>query len=207
VGLKRWASTNFRYEYPVTNTLGVDFTLYASGLEFNVPQGGSLDVPLTTRGFVCADNRADISASPGVSPGVPWPVDVDWDSVFSWRQDRMRIRDGFSNESTFTLRVEPGAPARLYPVRLMVTSGVCSAEHSVEITVNVYEPTPGGPPNRFVIVEGFAQFQISYIDVDANTVGAYAIGPIMPCVAPWCPEGIGEDPAVVSGLIPRLLPW
>lgn len=180
LGLKRWASTNFRY-----GNIGSDFTLYANALEFNVPQGGSLDIPLTTRGFGCADGKASLSAA----------LDAYvWSSVFSSGQSgKIKVLDGKDSNSTFTLKVRDDAVLGWHTVRL-TADPACAPPRSVEIAVNVYPPTPGSEPKRFVIVEGFAPFRVSY--VDANTIGAYAIGPIAEHL---------ED--ITSGLNPRLLPW
>ena len=181
LGLKRWASTNFRY-----GDVDGDFTLYANALEFNVPQGGSLDIPLTTRGFGFAQNNAPLE---GVLVGPPWG-----DVFTSDPLDRIRIRDGTDSNSSFTLKVKDDPSViGTHLVELTTRPGE-PPSHSVIVAVNVYPPTPGSEPKRFVIVEGFAPFRVSY--KDANTIGAYAIGPI---------SERAED--LISGLNPRLLPW
>lgn len=192
LGLKRWASTNFGY-----GVVDSDVTMYAEALEYNVPQGGSLAIYLTTRGFGFAQNNATLNAV---------LVGQSWDSVFtSSASDRIRIRDGVDDTSTFTLRVRDDAPTTCdifctpetaYTIVLTV-SPTGAPSHSVVIRVNVHPPRPGGDPKKFVIVQGFAPFRISY--VDANTIGAYAIGPIYNCLD--CEGG------PISGLNPRLLPW
>jgi len=183
LGLKRWASTNFRY-----GDVDGDFTMYAGALEFNVPQGGSLDIPLITRGFGCADGKTSLSAN---------SVGYAWESVFtSGQSGKIKVLDGKDGNSTFTLKVKDDAILGWHTVRL-IADPACAPAHSVDIAVYVYEPTPGGEPKRFVIVEGFAQFRVSY--KDANTIGAYAIGPIFNC--------LDCDEAPISGLNPRLLPW
>jgi len=180
LGLKRWASTNFRY-----GDIGPDFTLYASALEFNVPQGGSLDIPLTTRGFGCADGKTSLSAN---------SVGYAWETVFtSGQSGKIKVLDGKDSNSTFTLKVKDDAIPGWHTVRL-IADPTCAPAHHVDIAVYVYTPTPGGEPKRFVIVEGFAPFRVSY--VDANTIGAYAIGPI-----------VQDLTQLISGLNPRLLPW
>jgi hypothetical protein len=201
VGLKRWASTNFRYgDIPG----GKDFTLYADALEYNVPQGGSLEIYLTTRGFGCAQNKVDLNARLDVATPT-------WGQVFTSSQSEKinKILDGKDSNPTFTLNVKDDAPTTCdifctpqtaYPVELTV-GPACGQQHSVRILVNVYPPRPGGDPKRFVIVEGFAPFRISYVDPNpnTNTIGAYAIGPIVNCFN--CPGG------PTSGLNPRLLSW
>jgi len=192
LGLRRWASTNFQY-----GDVDGDFTLYAHALEYNVPQDGSLDIPLTTLGFGCADGKASLAAAPVGG--------YDWGTVFtSGQSGKIKVLDGKDNSSTFTLKVRDNAILGWYTVRL-TADPACAPAHSVEIAVNVYPPTPGGEPKRFVIVEGFAPFRVSY--KDANTIGAYAIGPIIPCLEQNCYGEDGEGPDVVQGLNPRLLPW
>lgn len=81
-----------------------------------------------------------------------------------------------STGDSFALGVRDDAPLGSYGVRLTANYGG-TPQHSVEITVNVIAPSSGGDPTRFVIVQGFAKFRISYID--SNTVAAYAIGRIV----------------------------
>lgn len=178
LGVKRWASTSFRYGYH-----GPDFTAYTSALEFSVPQGGSLDIPITTRGLNVQNPQAPTWAS---------PIGYGWESVFlPGQSDSIRIRDDKNTTSSVTLHVRDDAAVGSYPVVLTVNE---VETHSVQFAVNVYQPVPGGEPTRFIIVEGFALYRISY--VDENTIAAYAIGEIV------------DDPSeFISGLNPRLLPW
>jgi len=85
----------------------------------------------------------------------------------------------------------------MYPIRLTVYPGG-EPRHSVDIVVKVYSPLEAaqlsGQPPRFVIVEGFAPFRVSY--KDANNIWAYAVGPIT-----------NNLESLISGLNPRLLPW
>ncbi|GEM_PF-6454447 len=182
LGLTRWASTNFVY-----GEIGPDFTLYAHGREFSVPQGGVLRITVTARGFAgFSTPNADLSASQ-VMP-VPPPA------VFSQTggPSKVKIEDGVDNEEKVNLKFNADASPGTYELLLTATAkdGV---EHSVPILVNVYEPT-GEEPHQFVIVEGFAPFEISYID--NNDVVAYAIGPIVPDLS-----------LITAGTRGSLLPW
>jgi hypothetical protein len=85
---------------------------------------------------------------------------------------------------------EPGIP---YTVRFTV-GPAAGQSHTVDVIVNVHTPRPGGTPTKFVIVQGFAPFRVSY--VDANTIGAYAIGPIVPDLTD-----------AITGLQARLVLW
>ncbi len=183
--LTRWASTSFRY-----GDVEPDFALYAGALEFSVPQGGSLAIPLTTRGFGFNKNNAPLSAA---------PEEYAWVDVFTSSQSgKIHIKDHTDTEKTFTLSVRDNATPGLYYVLLTVDydppGPTTTISHGVTIAVNVYAPTPGGEPTRFLIVEAFALFRVSYID--ENTIAAYGIG------------AITDDPSsLISGQNPRLLLW
>ncbi len=187
LGVRRWASATFKY-----GDVGSDFTLYAREGEINVPQDGTVDIYLVTSAFNGFDeSKVPLQGNILLPPGTPW------ENVFaSDPGDAIkRIRD--VSESRFTLKVRPDAPASdpgiPYTVRLTV-GPAAGRQHSVDVIVNVHTPRPGGTPNKFVIVQGFAPFRISY--VDANTIGAYAVGPMV------------EDLSNLTvGLQPRLQAW
>jgi hypothetical protein len=187
VGVRRWASASFRY-----GDAGADFTLYTADGEVNVPQDGTVDIYLTTAAFGGFDERrvpihADIVA----------PAGTVWGSVFSSGQDdRIRRIRGVA-QHRFTLKVRSDAPASEpgIPYTIRFTVGPAGGrQHSVDVVLNVHTPRPGGTPSRFVIVQGFAPFRVSY--VDANTIGAYAIGPIVPNLS-----------KAMTGLQARLVAW
>jgi hypothetical protein len=193
LGVTRWASANVLYGED--EEIGADFTLYASPLEVDAYQDHSADIDLTTTGFGgLRQKNAPLNAQ------LVWPPDRTWGDVFTSNpSSTIEIRDGKYILSTFILAVSPNAPpsgaGTPYIVRLTVSPSGGAPPASVEIAVNVYSYTPGEVEiSDFVIVEGFAPFRVSY--VDANTIGAYAIGPIREHV---------ED--IISGLNPRLLPW
>jgi len=181
LGLKRWASANLSYG-GVTN----DFTIYPGGLEFNAVQGDFLNIPLTTRGFGFSQKKAPVVGS---IIGRPWD-----DAFVSDPWGTVEIKDGAdSRNERFTLEVAQDAVPGRYTVQLTVRPGD-PPWHSVEFDVVVSEPLEGGIPTRFVIVEGFAPFEISYID--QNDVVAFAIGPIVPHLS-----------EVTAGTRGALLPW
>ncbi len=183
--LSRWASTNFMY-----GDVTKDFTFYPGQLEFVIEQGNVLHIPITTRGFGWSENKAKLEGDLcGASAGIPWP------SVFSTNQaDSISILDGQdSKNKTFDLGVNEGATPGPYDVCLTIRKGN-KPEHTVQVRVNVISPLAGGTPTRFVMVEGFAPFEISYIDV--NDVVAFAVGPIEPDLS-----------KVTGGTRAALLPW
>jgi len=187
LGLTRWASTNFRY-----GDVGQDFTVYASRLQYDVVKGDSIGIDLVTRGFGgFKDSNVPVQAK--LLSGATWT------SVFTSSSDGMikKILNGGNTESSFTVAVRDDVIPGIYPVRLTVYPGG-EPRHSVDIVVKVYSPLEAaelsGQPPKFVIVEGFAPFRVSY--KDANDIWAYAIGPI---------SQTAEE--LISGLNPRLLPW
>lgn len=189
LGVRRWASTNFRY-----GGVGSDFTVYAREGEVNVPQDGTVDIYFTTTAFGGFDEK-----KVPVHADILWPGGTLWGTVFASSPDYIitRIRNDW--ESRFTLKVKPDAPASEmgipYTVRLTVgPAGAGGREHSVDLVVNVHTPRPGGAPTKFVIVQGFAPFRVSF--VDANTIGAYAIGPM-----------VSDLSELTLGLQPRLVAW
>ena len=182
-GIKRFASTDFRYGDP-----GADFTLHASQGEVNVPQDGSVDIYLITTSYGGFDER-NVPIQAGIITG---PTAV-WENVFEpIRKDKIKHISRVS-EDDFTLTVLPNAPTGVYVVRFTVAPGE-DYEHSVDIVVNVYTPTSGGTPTRFIIVQGFAAFRVSY--KDSNTIAAYAISPV-----------VANLREALPGLQARLVPW
>jgi hypothetical protein len=187
VGVRRWASTNFRYGDP-----GSDFTLSTTAGQLNVPQDGTVDIYLTTTSFGGFDEK-----KVPVSANIVAPAGTVWGTVFTSGQDDTIKRINGVSEDRFTLKVRPDAPASdpgiPYTVRFTV-GPAAGPQHSVDVIVNVHTPRPGGTPTNFVIVQGFAPFRVSY--VDANTIGAYAIGPIVPDLTD-----------AITGLQARLVSW
>jgi len=183
IGLKRWASTNLAYQGK--EFFDPDFTLYAHALEFNVVQGGKVPVILPTMAFGGFNEKKAPVHGELLSTYV-------WTDVFTIDSQDQTI-DIPNNKDTFDLRVQAHAPIGQHKVTLTVRPSQ-EPSHSVDIWVNV-KPPSGGDPTRFVIVEGFADFEISYIDV--NDVVAYAIGPIVSDITS----------SELFGMRPSLLPW
>jgi hypothetical protein len=188
--LKRWASTNFMY-----GVVTGDFTLAADSLEIVAEPGDHLNIPLTTRGFGFSAEKPNLAPiTGGFCPPLP---SFGWDQVFSSDpESEIEIKDGISSSEVFPVDIRddllPGQYG-LYELCLTVGEGP-GPVHTVSLTVAVSEPTEGGTPTRFVIVEGFAPFQISYID--NNDILAFAIGPIGPTL----------EEVTVAGRS-GLLPW
>lgn len=181
LNIKRWASTSL-----VHGTVGVDYTFYPGARELTVAQGSNLSIPLATRGFGFTAKKAPITAK-----GVGFAFETFFDASSG---QTVWIQDGAERvNERFTLQAREGVVPGYYPIDLEVQPSDAPA-HTVRIDLYVYVPTPGGTPTRFVIVEGFAPFQISYIDV--NDIVAYAIGPIVPHL---------EE--VTAGTRGALLPW
>jgi hypothetical protein len=187
IGLERWASTSFAYRADSTFDSMEDFTLYAEALVYKSIQGAKISVLLPTMAFGgFKDNNAPVDAI------MTWPADKMCQDVFTLASCQGKIRIPSVNEA-FDLRVRADAPVGQYGVRLVVhPTGVPS--HSVDIVVYVQAPS-GGDPTRFVIVEGFADFELTYID--GNDVVAYAIGPVVSEITS----------TLLYGMRPSLLPW
>jgi len=189
IGLKRWGSTNFAYRGNPDFDTYKDFTLYARALEFNAVQGAKVPIILPTMAFGgFKQNKAPVRVLVGGQ---------DCGLLFTpaCNGETIDIPNSVNKGDRVELRVRGDALVGQYNVKLEVdpvTAGVPS--HSVNIVVNVYEDT-GGTPTRFVIVEGFADFEITYID--GNDVVAYAIGPIVPDITS----------SELFGMRPSLLPW
>lgn len=185
LGLKRWSSTNFAYRGEPS--FDEDFTLYAHALEFNATQGAKVPVMLPTMAFGgFKEKKTPVHAT-------LWSADP-WDSVFTPACQDQTIDIPNSND-TFDLRVQADASIGAHTVTLEVnpdTAGVPS--RSVDIVVHVKAPS-GGDPTRFVVLEGFADFEIAYID--QNDVAAYAIGPIVSEITS----------TELYGMRPSLMPW
>ena len=187
IGLKRWASTNFGYRADSGFDTEEDFTLYAHAKEFNVVQGAKVTVILPTMAFGgFTDNSASVHVLAGGEA---------CDALFtsSCHNETIKIPNETNKGDKVELRVRDDAPIGPHTVRLEVRPGQ-EPSHSVDVVVNVRPPS-GGDPTRFVIVEGFADFEITYID--NNDVVAYAIGPIVPDITD----------SKLSLMRSSLLPW
>ncbi len=188
IGLRRWASTNFAYRGDSGFEDEKDFTLYAHALEFKVVQGAALGVKLPTMAFGGLKEKK-----------VPVYVMVGGGScsgsgVFTAACENQSI-DIPNAKDRVDLRVQADAPLGPYPLTLEVRPGTMGVPwHDVDVVVNVQAPT-GGDPTRFVIVEGFADFEITYID--GNDVVAYAIGPVVSQITS----------TELFGMRPSLMPW
>jgi len=188
IGLERWASTNFGYlaTPPGNPSFDEDFTVYAQPLEFNVVQGAKVSVSLPTMafgGFI--EKKAPVRVMVG---------GVDCGLVFTAACNGETI-DIPNNKDTIGLRVRTDAIVGEYPVTLTVDPDTFNVpSHSVSIVVNV-KPPSGGDPTRFVIVEGFVDVEITYLD--NNDVIAYVIGPIVPEITS----------SELYSMNPSLLPW
>jgi len=185
IGLKRWASTNFGYRADSDFDSEEDFTLYAHALEFSAVQGAKVPVILPAMAF------GGFKEKNAWVHGTLWSADP-WSRVFTPACQDQTI-DIPNNKDTIDLRVQADAPIGQHKVTLTVRPGQ-EPSHSVDIWVNV-KPPSGGDPTRFVIVEGFADFEITYID--NNDVVAYAIGPIVSDITS----------SELFGMRPSLLPW
>lgn len=97
-----------------------------------------------------------------------------------------------------TLTVSTGTTTGSY--RLVVRASGTNADgnpvtHLLPITVRV-SPSTGGGSQEYVDIVGFAVMRIAAID--ANTVSAYAITPVVPDM---------NDPRLRRGQVARLVPW
>ena len=85
-----------------------------------------------------------------------------------------------------------------YTLRLSVGPKTCSGTtlpvHTVDVPVEIKLPAPTAAPDKFVVIQGYANFKISR--VDANDVWGYAISELFERY---------EDLSL--GLRPRLVPW
>jgi hypothetical protein len=188
IGLKRWASTNFGYRGDSDFDDEEDFTLHPHALEFKVVQGGMVRVELPTMAFGgFRERRVPVNIMVGGGS-------CSASGVFTAACENQTI-DIPNDRDNVALRALAEAPLGQYTLRLTVdpdTSGVPS--HYVDVVVTVQPPT-GGDPTRFVIVEGFADFEISYID--NNDVIAFAIGPVVAHITS----------TELFGMRPSLMPW
>ncbi len=203
LGATRGASTNFGF-----GTIGAeDYTLRTSAGRRAVRQGASATLSMVTYGAG--------SALPAASPGCSAPAHMDlllngveqaWGSYFSSPQDTTvniqfdtdnPLPNNFSVDALLNAPTTP--PGSTHAVRFTVPwmgtcSGIAIPPHTVEIPITILPPASNATPNRFVFIQGYANFRISR--VDTNTVWGYAISPLYPT---W--------QQVRYGLRARLVPW
>jgi Flp pilus assembly protein TadG len=195
VGLTHGASSNFGF-----GTISADYAARSNSGKLVVRQGGGATANLVTLGAgtllpsQCRNVpvQADILAA-----GTP----LSWATYLSSGQtDEVTVKKNADQSTSVALNARSDAFAGDYTLRLTVGSAgyTCSGNnlpiHTVEIPLQILPPAPNATPNKFVFIQGYANFRISR--VDANDVWGYAISQLYSSY---------ED--ITIGLRPRLVPW
>ncbi len=188
-GSTRGAASNYGF-----GAIGVDYSVSTSGGRVFVREGGSATAYLTTFGSAGVSGTLckNLDATAEVQPGGP-PV---WGTYFSSNSTfKVTIKRNDSDTASLALSALDTAPTGDYVLRLNVPAKLeCGPAHSLNIPLTILPPASNATPNKFVIVQGYAAFRISYMD--ANDVKGYAISRIF------------LDPSEIQyGLRPRLVPW
>ncbi|HET7089471.1 MAG TPA: hypothetical protein VFL17_12555, partial [Anaerolineae bacterium] len=188
-GSKRGAASNYGF-----GQISPDYALSTSDGSLVVRQDGNATVHLTSFGgpgvgTACnnLDTTAEIRSDVGALP---------WDFYFSPISPPIKVtikRNTYKTES-FSLAALANAPTGNYDLRLTVPASSCGPAHSLDIPLTILPPASNATPNKYVNVQGYAAFRISYMD--ANDVKGHAISRIY------------LDPNEIQyGLRPRLVPW
>ncbi|HKZ86884.1 MAG TPA: pilus assembly protein TadG-related protein [Anaerolineae bacterium] len=189
-GSTRGTASNYGF-----GAIGVDYSVSTSGGRLVVREGGSATAYLTTFGSAGVTNSKcrNLDATAELVSGgsaLPWNVYFSSNPAF-----RVTIKSNDTDTASLALSALDNAPTGDYVLRLNgPTKLECGGPHSLDIPLTILPPASNATPNKYVIVQGYAAFRISYMD--ANDVKGYAISRIY------------LDPSELQyGLRPRLVPW
>ena len=189
-GLTRGAASNYGF-----GAIGADYALSTSGGVLVVRQDANATVYLTSfggpgvpAGNTCRNLNATAALMSGGST-LPWNFYFSSSSTY-----RVTIKRNDYSGGSLSLAALASAPQGNYVLRLTVPATSCGPARSVDIPLTILPPAPVATPNKFVYVQGYAAFRISYMD--ANDVKGYAISRIY--MSPY---------ELQYGLRPRLVPW
>lgn len=172
-----------------------DYTLRTNSGEVVVRQGSSTSANVLTFGANSVSNsgcnnvtgQADVVLGTSVQP---------WSSYFSSSQT-VRVDIDRADDNNTSLSLTAGSSALTgsnFTLRVTIPASACGPQHTLEMPFSILPPASNAIPNRFVFVQGYALFRISY--VDSNDVKGYAISPLL-----------FDFSQIQQGLRPRLLPW
>ncbi|MBI5565968.1 MAG: hypothetical protein HY870_13820 [Chloroflexi bacterium] len=198
LGLSHGASSNYGFG---ASTIAVDYTVRSNSGQLILRQGDSYAVNLITLGIGsafpggqgCSNVPLQASVLLGGVPQV-------WSSFFTTPSTTsVDIRRNTDRAMNLGLSVNNSAFVNAgYTLRLTVGPKTCSGTalpiHTVDVPFEIMLPAPTATPDKFVVIQGYANFKISR--VDANDVWGFAISQIFESY---------EDLTV--GLRPRLVPW
>ncbi len=137
--------------------------------------------------------------------GAPQPWATYFSSASSVNVNIPRNNNNTYNQLNFPLVVQAAAPiGNNYTLRLTVGGPTSNCgvipQYTEDIAVEIRLPQPGGTPNKFVFIQGYALFRITRFDPpnsgNPNTVFATAISPLYT-----------DYSDITVGLRPRLIPW
>jgi hypothetical protein len=178
-----------------------DYTARSTDGKLFVRQGGSYQADLTAYGI--GENfpgGGGCGNVPVVGSLLLGGTPQSWSAFFTSPQNTtIDIKEDIEKTVSFPLSVDANAfIGNGYVLRLTVGPQSCGGQtvpqHTVDIPLEIQPPAPNATPDKFVIIQGYANFRISRSD--ANDVWAYAISPLYEKF---------ED--ISYGLRGRLVPW
>jgi len=195
LGLAHGASSNYGFGSTVINP---DYTLRSNSGKLVIRQSDSSSANLITLGIGnsipgggCTNVPVQTSILLGGTP-------QSWNSFFT-SSSSTSVKVKQNTDQSVSLPLAASSTAFIgagYTLRLTVGPKSCvnNIVHSLDIPLEIKPPAPTATPDKFVIIQGYANFRISR--VDANDVWGYAISQMFERY---------EDLTV--GLRPRLVPW
>lgn len=198
LGLSHGASSNYGFG---SNTIAADYTARSNSGQLIMRQGDSYAVNLISLGvgtaFPGGQGCSNVPVQASILLG---GVPQVWGSFFSTASGTaVDIKNNTDKAINLGLSVQANAFVGAdYTLRLSVGPKTCSGTtlpvHTVDVPVEIKLPAPTAAPDKFVVIQGYANFKISR--VDANDVWGYAISELFERY---------EDLSL--GLRPRLVPW
>ncbi len=198
LGLSHGASSSYGFG---ANTIAANYTARSNSGQLVMRQGSSYAVNLISLGIGaafpggqgCSNVPVQASVLLGGAPQV-------WGSFFSSPSGTtVDIKKNTDKAINLSLSVQSNAFVGTgYTLRLTVGPRTCSGTtlpvHIVDVPFEIKLPAPTATPDKFVVIQGYANFKISR--VDANDVWGFAISQLFERY---------EDLTV--GLRPRLVSW
>ncbi len=191
-GLSRGVSTNYGF-----GPIAADYTVRTENGRVVARQEGSATVKLLTYGtgsVFPGGSGCNASYSAKLLLGGT-QTELAWSAYFSSSPtENVRIKNTLVTDN-FNMNVLATTPSTgSFTLRLTVAASACGPAHSVDIPLQILPPAAIATPDKYVNIQGYAVFRISYMD--SNDVLGYAVSPLYDSFA-----------KIRFGLSARLVPW
>jgi hypothetical protein len=171
-----------------------DYSLRTGSGQLVVRQGGSISADVITFGNNLVSNGGCNNVS-GTADIMLGGVPQLWGSYFSSSPSvKVDIDRNQDDHTSFSVNALAGAFTGDYTLHFTIPASSCGPQHTLDVPITILPPAANATPDKFVFIQGYALFRISFID--SNDVKGYAISPLF-----------FDYKQITSGLRARLVPW